>query len=613
MSGLEIIGGISACISLAKALKSTVEFLLETPEHLAMGKDPWILRLVIAQLKFQRWCEELGASTVVKTMTEDPEHWQDSTEFETFKARLMSILPLNSHIGARLVLSTIRSMDEKFRCARGTLRDDAMPVTSSEADKKNKGFSGIFRRRNETIAIPMSDNADSSEPPDERGTTSKRVRWIVSDRKTLIEQLREIEDFNRELIFMMPANVQNHLERCVQIDTLQREGGSPDKSEHLTESSELRVLANVKTGRSQLMKDDANEPNIEQNNPSARERREIAQARFARNRSIYHLDDIDDSLGDPKRLDPIRAHIILNQRRVLVEWKYYSRNRPAREEKILRLGNLLSMLDSNNLYRKFQTLRYVGLLEDEERSRVGLLFEPTQLESGRKLKNVSLQDVINRSSVACLGERFELAKSLSLAVYQLICVNWLHGSFRSDNIISIQPDEGKPDYRTHEITQLTRLPAFLVMGWDLARRDHASELVESQSMTVNGYQAKKHNIELYSHPDLKNALSRGPPRGFKIEYDIYGLGLVLLEIGLWRTIQSLRQEYVNEEEFRADLTTELVDMLVPRMGTVYWRATQRCLNNDFDLSSNEESEEHNYALKVAFEAQAVSELAKCSA
>jgi hypothetical protein len=47
------------------------------------------------------------------------------------------------------------------------------------------------------------------------------------------------------------------------------------------------------------------------------------------------------------------------------------------------------------------------------------------------------------------------------------------------------------------------------------------------------------------------------------------------------------------------------------MGLVYWRAVQRCLNDDFDVA--EDGETGDYPLQVGFEKHVVCELEKCFA
>jgi hypothetical protein len=49
------------------------------------------------------------------------------------------------------------------------------------------------------------------------------------------------------------------------------------------------------------------------------------------------------------------------------------------------------------------------------------------------------------------------------------------------------------------------------------------------------------------------------------------------------------------------------------MGALYWRATKRCLTNDFDFDESQDAVEDGVKKQFAFEKQVVSELEKCVA
>ncbi|KAK0625112.1 hypothetical protein B0T17DRAFT_617249 [Bombardia bombarda] len=75
--------------------------------------------------------------------------------------------------------------------------------------------------------------------------------------------------------------------------------------------------------------------------------------------------------------------------------------------------------------------------------------------------------------------------------------------------------------------------------------DHPSELPETFSISTVGFQSKRDAIKLYSRPDTHVKLPSPPQEGdvpmitelvkkvnYKPQFDIYSLGLVLLEMGL---------------------------------------------------------------------------------
>jgi hypothetical protein len=89
--------------------------------------------------------------------------------------------------------------------------------------------------------------------------------------------------------------------------------------------------------------------------------------------------------------------------------------------------------------------------------------------------------------------------------------------------------------------------------------------------------------------------------------------LILLEIGLWRTLDTIRHGCKADEEFRTRVWTDYCDRLQAKMGLVYWRAVQRCLNDDFDVPGEGFSGTEDYSLQVGFEKHVVCELEKCFA
>ncbi|MCJ1329121.1 hypothetical protein MMC10_005798 [Thelotrema lepadinum] len=619
MSGLEVVGGIAACIALTKTLKSCLEFLLEIREGLSRDKDPLIFCLLLEEAKFRRWCEAVGASGMIKVVAADPQHWRDTDAWKLFQRNLEKTLRLDNEQIATITLRIVEAMEARFRGARRKLRSAELPLTVVEEEKRRKWtFRQSFFNATDRSRLPPSvgekHDTDSAKPSQIGSSIIAGTRWIISDKKAFREQLKDIEDLNRQLASLMPTKIQNHLERLKQIDLLQPEANAHAMAIDLSGNSEMRTMANIKTERVQFSKAEEKETvtGVEASISSGKEAHTITQSSSNSSPLTFVSDDCTENVFD---LDPIRAHTTLGKLPVMIEWKYYSRSHSLRLHKIFRLYRLLCMLESHDLYRKFHTLLCIGLLQDEASSRIGLVFKPPKHEHSQKLKNVSLQDLIRTSYAAPLGDRFKLAQDLAVAVLQLISVTWLHGSFRSDNIISVRPAKlvnDKPCQTTS--SRVCHLPDFFIMGWDLSRPDQASDIAESRTMTVNGYRAKKYNTELYSHPEMRESLSEGPPRIFKTEYDLYGLGLVLLEIGLWRTLHSMREEYGPDTDFHVKILTDLVNKLPSRMGDTYWQATRRCLMNDFDLNlEGGSSGSEGRALQIAFEDQVVHQLAKCSA
>lgn len=131
--------------------------------------------------------------------------------------------------------------------------------------------------------------------------------------------------------------------------------------------------------------------------------------------------------------------------------------------------------------------------------------------------------------------RLKLAYNLALNMYQLHLIGWVHKSFRSENILFF-PETGK----AVEFENAPVVPDALV------NQDNGDQYTEpwlcgfefSRVMTQTSELAKTdEEIRkiIYRHPARWNA----PTQRFEPIHDIYALGTVLLEIGLWRPLVSL--------------------------------------------------------------------------
>lgn len=92
---------------------------------------------------------------------------------------------------------------------------------------------------------------------------------------------------------------------------------------------------------------------------------------------------------------------------------------------------------------------------------------------------------------------------------------------------------------------------------------------------------------LYRHPSRQGR----PTQQFSREHDIYALGVVLLEIGLWVTLSRLMEGKIRESETSGrlprpkkvaeDLVALAQQGLPKEMGTGYTRAVLACLRGEF--------------------------------
>ena len=372
----------------------------------------------------------------------------------------------------------------------------------------------------------------------------------------------------------------------------------------------------------------------------------------------YHVDDFD---SECMNLGPSRALAWRGTSQVLVEWKYHSSSQSLRLNQIIRLASLVVLLGKQEVYQRFHIPRCIGLVQDDKNNRVGMVYDVPSVDANAASDFIDLQTLIKGRKAVPLGHRFSIAKQLAIALYYLQSVHWLHKSLRSDTIITFQgvvptktnqtseslsPGELASNVEDHLSVEspavkqgngqifdtdttkesvlksrLDRLPwsilmmqPFYILGLDDSRPDDPDELSETLSISTGGHRDKIEKMELYSHPKSLQKYPSREHRRFRSEFDIYSLGVILLEIGLWMTASSIKREAEKRKRsYRAELCSTYCDCLKSRMGENYWRAVKRCLTNDFDMDDIPDGMEAGLGLHLAFEKQVVSELEKCIA
>ncbi|KAF2840208.1 hypothetical protein M501DRAFT_932170 [Patellaria atrata CBS 101060] len=216
---------------------------------------------------------------------------------------------------------------------------------------------------------------------------------------------------------------------------------------------------------------------------------------------------------------------------------------------------------------------------------------------------VTLHDWINRvdsktkrSLKPSLGDRFSIAHSLALTVLNVHGSLWVHKNIWSRGILLFQKDK-KGIYTLNMNGKTTvsepiesrnatspRMLAFLA-DWGYARPfEGATEMRSDFDIEPN----------LYRHPERQGV----PTRQFARRHDIYALGVVLLEIGLWHTVSQIFASKVKAaqqignlpkpKEVLATLISLAQGELPKEMGAGYSAAVLACLKGDFRKASDME-------------------------
>lgn len=195
-----------------------------------------------------------------------------------------------------------------------------------------------------------------------------------------------------------------------------------------------------------------------------------------------------------------------------------------------------------------------------------------------------------------LGARSRLALSLAECVFFLHVTGWLHKSIHSGNMII-----------SGNTTNTRTLRSYLV-GFNSARLDGKTEISEKVELDTR--------TDLYQHPDYQ--ASRKDEVSYTRQYDIYSLGLVLLELGMWQSIEvsgDFKPRRYDPTKFLGKLLNRgPVDSLGFMMGNAYKRAVVWCLRGQFERKDGQQE----YSLltdaqkSMVFWDNVILELGKCS-
>lgn len=275
---------------------------------------------------------------------------------------------------------------------------------------------------------------------------------------------------------------------------------------------------------------------------------------------------------------------------------------------LLRKSSLETAVDVGQALHEFDattsTFRCLGYKDDPENGRLAFLYEIPKSGVGPELtlspKVKTLKQLIDGGLKISLERKFQLALKICSTILNLHCSGWVHKSIRSNNVVLIPkieadaPDDSVSDYDIY------------LKGFEFSRMAVGkSNPFESSS-----------NDDLYRHPDRQGL----PDQRFTREYDLYAVGLVLLEIGTGRHLKGLLgtvQKYLrdhnrpeNPQEYRegfrllADVNTQYT------MGTKYSQAVVKCLDGAVGgFGVHKDDSKHETDLALAFQQQVVWKIA----
>lgn len=243
-----------------------------------------------------------------------------------------------------------------------------------------------------------------------------------------------------------------------------------------------------------------------------------------------------------------------------------------------RLEKLLSILTKLSNDRSFKgTLKCLGYFEDLAQPRFGIVFElpPSTFseadahKSVEELRPVTLLNVLqtgskslhsSNSATPPLEDRFRLAFTLGLTFRKIHEDGFVHKDLNSSNILVFRKNK-RQSAHSRALQYALRSP--VICSFDLFS-EHDFE-VRSTMPALN----------IYRHPDDPK-FTGATDRPYGPQFDLYSLGLILLEVGLWQPLADMWKPKYTLSDFKQRVEELYIRRLASKCGTAYMHVVRDC-------------------------------------
>ena len=214
---------------------------------------------------------------------------------------------------------------------------------------------------------------------------------------------------------------------------------------------------------------------------------------------------------------------------VWIEWKTVDTFGPQEDSTIdtkihSRVKKLAALLSRNNRTVCFRAPFCRGYFIDSKESRFGLVFEkPASVSADTEPTSLHALLSNNEIDIPSLTDRITLMRLLAETVERLHAVDWLHKGLRSSNVLLFPKLSGEINYADPFIS-----------GFDYSRPATNDEMTEMPSDNPAA--------DIYRHPSVQSRNNREDAAGresYKKSFDLYSLGIMLLEIAHWKPIDEI--------------------------------------------------------------------------
>jgi hypothetical protein len=601
-----VISIFQSCVHTYKALNNALGM-----QHAVEGMD---LELRIEEMKLRIWgrgrgiCDDINEET--ESVVVDPDLRAVQLRHDDV-LHIPGMRPLIYQTLKRMyeVLASCRQLAEKYVGSK-----TAIPATEVEQ---------------ESASAPSS-NGNLVAKTDKRSKFARlqdKFRWAARDRQVFREMLKELTSLNNGLGNLLPRDDTDALFRSL-------------VSEIIHSNEDLKTVIYASVGDSKV----STVLRLRQNNmtnlsesiplPPAETPAGVTDTETSQYLiSISSFPDFEEprvsitpgsntpnfrSLHDYQ--PPTGPEPESRREKVLIEWR--SRRAESEKSKISadelarRYGHIVCVLQqtaaSSDEYRILNCLgfcrSYARLPDGSAYPIVGFVYR-LPVNAASHAPPITLRKVIGDAFASAelqipnLEDRYHLARALATSLHQLHCAGWIHRKFSSYNILFFfDKANGKVNVKRPYLC-----------GWQYARPDGTDATMDK--LVSEGTTLAKGDLDMYVHPArLHRNEFTGVPR-FRKSYDIYSLGVVLMEIAFWEPIiaftslddrKKIESFLVRVNDYGTEWTAAMhaaaEEELGPEMGTPYRDAVLSCLNDlrrwDRDDAGIEVSDLKNMDLEI---------------
>ncbi|KAF6805770.1 hypothetical protein CSOJ01_09268 [Colletotrichum sojae] len=509
--------------------------------------------------------------------------------------------------------------------AEGIMRELHATVTDFQRLRERYGLVDGEGGRERMVASGAGEKVKQETDRSWRREFSRRAKWVIADKDKFTALLKDLKDFNDGLEQLFPPSRLPSLHRAWRhslLDSAARDVAQLSLLESSSEDSypQLGTSANLKKLRINLdAKPQASfkptfafkvpRSDLELPGPEAVAATENSSGSNKSGKSSKSKSSSSNG-GAKNDSSETRTHATHRVHGpVLVEWVEYDPSDP--EERFLhlrRLDDLARMMHSaSDRHPDLHTTDCLGYTDDKEHARYGLVYKCPRLP----LPSVSAAEETKGTEAATpaaaatshstlftlisspdlktpdLDDRVALASTLACALWSLHSLDWLHKSLCSANILFFPSAVSAAATRdTASAAVVPDVSRPYLVGFDASRPDMDAEVsVNPRNPSI---------LDLHREPRslgvrVPTVELGGERRGqYCKTYDIYSLGLVLLEIGLWKPLQTYYKPHYSAERWRDRVVMPvLVPGLGAKTGKVYKKVVERCLTARDGMSSGE--------------------------